>query len=336
MSSPRRLPPRPAFAAAAAVAVAAFLPAGSTRAGPPEHPLVAAFLDDAAVRAAVVSDGRRLVESGAAAPQAELLGQLDRRTCDRRVPCLSGPPPAAGELPDRIAAATLIFARVYRDDDSGRFEAQCPTGFVVSPDGLAVTNHHVLAPPPAAEDDGGGGGGPAGFVAVTRDGRALPVVAALACDPTADVALVRLGLPAGVRLAALPLANAAAVGEDVHCVSHPAGRFFSYARGVVTRRHLLRRGEERTPRLTVSAAFGRGSSGAPIVNGRGEVVGLTASTGSVYAAVPGGRERHLQMVLFDCVPVESLRALFAPPPVSPPTVAAEREPAESELHEARR
>ena len=146
---------------------------------------------------------------------------------------------------------------------------------MISPDGLAVTNYHVIESDRDGEED------KAGFVAVTRDGRTLPVVEVLAANEAADIALIRLGLSDGVRLAALPLAPASRVGEEVYCVSHPAGRFFSYSRGAATRRHSVRRGRGRTPRLTVTADYARGSSGAAIVNARGEVVGVVITTDSV-------------------------------------------------------
>lgn len=281
---------------------------GETSAAAP-HPLTAAFLDDDAVRAAVVSEGRTLVEAGATLPLDAVREQLARPFCALPPPSTDRPvslPP--GAAPARVEAATLVFSCVYYCcDGCGEYDSNCASGFAISADGLAVTNHHVLSIDPeqveALE-------GPAGLVAVTRDGRTLPVTEVLAADEAADVALVRLGLPEGETLPFLPLAEAGRVGEAVHCVSHPAGRFFSYSRGVITRRHVLDGRRGRTPRLTVSAEYARGSSGAPVTNARGEVVGLVTTTDSVYYTERRGKQKDLQMVFRDCVPVESLRALF--------------------------
>ena len=311
----RLVPVRPL----AGCVVSLWLAAGAA-AGEPSHPLAAEFLNDGAVRAALLADGRRLVTAGETAPIAALQEQLGRKLCVHPLPTAETvlDPSAAtdGLLIDRLQAATLIVSRIYYCTDCERFEHGTASGFVISPDGLAVTNYHVIE----SDRDGAEGkkgGDRAGFVAVTRDGRTLPVVEVLAADEASDVALIRLGVPEGVTLAALPLAGRSRVGEEVHCVSHPAGRFFSYSRGVATRRHSVRRRRGRTPRLTVTADYARGSSGAAIVNARGEVVGLVSTTDSVYYSEKGGDQRDLQMVFRDCAPVESLRALFAAP-LDPP------------------
>ena len=320
----RRFVPPAACAGLALGVTLAASPAGPAGGAEPvggaANPLAESFLNDAAIREAVVAAGRRLIDAGDAAPIATLRGQMARRTCPLPVPAVaaSGPRSPAADA----EAATLIFACVHYCRHCDRYEANSASGFVISPDGLAVTNYHVLdaAPGSSGEHEARGEAEPseeerpaAGFVAFTRTGEALPVVEVLAADAAADVALVRLGLPAGRTLPALPLAEAGRIGEDVHCISHPAGRFFSYSRGVVTRRHLIRRAGGETPRLSVTADYARGSSGAAMVNADGAVVGLVTTTDSVYYSERGGRQRDLQMVFRDCVPVESLRALFAPP-----------------------
>ncbi|MFH5805782.1 serine protease [Alienimonas sp. DA493] len=288
-------------------------------AGEAANPLAEPFLDDAAIRDAVVAEGRRLIEAGQTAPLSVVREQMNRERCPASLP--AAPPSSEADPAATAEAATLIVACVHFCENCQRFESNNASGFVLTPDGLAVTNYHVLdaAPKPKrdrdadadAEEDGTEER--AGFVALTRTGEALPVVEVLAADAAADVAVVRLGLPEGRTLPALPLAPAGRIGEEVHCISHPAGRFFSYSRGVVTRRHLGRRLGRATPRLSVTADYARGSSGAAMVNAAGAVVGIVTTTDSVYYSERGGAQRDLQMVFRDCVPVESLRALFAPP-----------------------
>ena len=268
------------------------------------HPLAAAFLSDAAVKAAVLRDGAALIESGAAEPPADLQAQLRRETCDLRVPAVA---PMSGDPAARLGAATLIVSELYTCASCDDLHANHAAGFVVSPDGLAVTNYHVI------RSDRDAGDGPAGFVATTRAGLTVPIAEVLAADRAADVALVRLKVPDGVTLAAVPLAASSTVGEEAHCVSHPSGRFYSYSRGYVTRRHRVRTRRGPTDRVTVSAEFAKGSSGAAVTNAAGAALGIVTTTDSVYYSERGGEQRDLQMVFRDCVPVESLRALFAPP-----------------------
>ena len=302
MTRPARRPFRPALLAALAGGVlSAAAPAG---AADRPHPLAAAFLSDAAVKAAVLRDGKALIESGAAEPPADLQAQLRRTRCDLPVPAVGFFP---GDPAARLEAATLIVSELYTCASCDDLHANHAAGFVVSPDGLAVTNYHVIQSDRDAED------GPAGFVATTRTGRTLPIAEVLAADRAADVALVRLKVPDGVTLAAVPLAAGSRVGEEAHCVSHPSGRFYSYSRGYVTRRHRVRTRRGPTDRVTVSAEFAKGSSGAAVTNAAGAVVGVVTTTDSVYYSERDGEQRDLQMVFRDCVPVESLRALFAPP-----------------------
>ncbi|NNJ26628.1 hypothetical protein LzC2_27170 [Planctomycetes bacterium LzC2] len=303
---------RSALSAIVALAsyAAAFAAAPIANAEEPSHPLGAAFLDDRAIRAALLDEGSALVEAGQTLPLETVQEQLKRKRSVLPAPAPENPfVPAPGDLAANLEAASLIVARVrYCCDGCGEYESNAASGFVISPDGLAVTNYHVLDADADEEEQR------SGYIVVTRSGLTLPIAEVLAADEAADVALVRLDVGEGRSLPFLPLASAGRVGENVHCISNPAGRFFSYSRGVVTRRHLIRRSSGRTPRLTVTAEYARGSSGAPMINDRGEVIGLVTTTDSVYYTERRGQQRDLQMVFRDCVPVESLRALFAPAP----------------------
>ena len=68
--------------------------------------------------------------------------------------------------------------------------------------------------------------------------------------------------------------------------------------------------------MSVTADFARGSSGAPIFDGLGNVVGMVASTISVYYDDEDGRQKNLQMVLKNCVPARCILDLIDQRPVS--------------------
>ncbi|HEX4609566.1 MAG TPA: serine protease, partial [Urbifossiella sp.] len=146
------------------------------------------------------------------------------------------------------------------------------------------------------------GGGVIGERAVYRDPVGLQLkgvwraAAVLARDPDRDLALLKVdSVPASVR--AVSLANAVpAAGDTICAVSHPGGVEFAfvYAAGVVRQRGrvVLGDGEKarRVGAIVLQLPTQAGSPGGPVVNGRGELVGVlaarevTQSTG--YAADP--------------------------------------------------
>jgi hypothetical protein len=65
--------------------------------------------------------------------------------------------------------------------------------------------------------------------------------------------------------------------------------------------------------MAVTADFGAGSSGGPLLDARGSVTGMVCSTTSVYWEDAKGKAKELQMVFKHCVPAESIRRLVTAP-----------------------
>ncbi len=93
-------------------------------------------------------------------------------------------------------------------------------------------------------------------------------------------------------------------------ISHPKPRFYTLSEGRVSRYFIRRQGERRVPMMSITADFGRGSSGAPVLNTKGHVVGIATSTESVYYSEEDGQQKNLQMVFKHCIPVQQLRKLI--------------------------
>lgn len=132
------------------------------------------------------------------------------------------------------------------------------SGFVVSNDGKIVTNLHVIR-------------GAREATVVTADGREFKDIEVMATDAAHDLAVLRI---AARDLKALPLGNSAATkpGEHVVVIGHPLGLGNTVSDGLVSAvRELL-------PKLTllqISAPISPGSSGGPLFNDQGEVIGIS-------------------------------------------------------------
>jgi S1-C subfamily serine protease len=132
------------------------------------------------------------------------------------------------------------------------------TGFLVSPDGVIVTNYHVIK---------------TGNVAVVKfpDGTILPVDGVLAIDKVRDLAIIKIH---GKSFPTLTLGNSdqIQVGEEVVAIGNPLGLELTVSNGILSG---IRSDEKEDGKLLqITAPISRGSSGGPLFNMFGEVVGI--------------------------------------------------------------
>jgi serine protease Do len=134
------------------------------------------------------------------------------------------------------------------------------SGVVVRPDGVIVTNNHVVE-------------GAQRIRVHFRDGRTL-AARVLGTDPSTDLAVIKVdaqGLPA----AAWGDSSSARVGEWVLAVGAPFGLEASVTHGVVSAMGRGNLGENPIEDyLQTDASINPGNSGGPLVNLRGEVLGI--------------------------------------------------------------
>ncbi|GGK42134.1 serine protease [Deinococcus malanensis] len=135
------------------------------------------------------------------------------------------------------------------------------TAFLIG-DGYALTAFHVIE-------------GQKNLSAVTLDKRRYPLQI-IGFDDHSDVALIRVGVP--VNTPFIPLAAAAPrVGEPVLTIGNGNGAFLGSKMGRLTG---LDRGAERAEfpagTLEFNARVLPGDSGGPLINARGEVVGVVS------------------------------------------------------------
>ena len=201
-------------------------------------------------------------------------------------PSAAASPPAAtrpGPLtPAQIAARALPGVVTIRTAQS------LGTGFVVRADGWIATNLHVVAS--------------GSRVKITlRDARELEVVEVLAASPEHDLALLRIEAR-GLPVLTLGDSDAMRPGDPVVAIGNPMGLEATVSNGLVSARRKVDGGVEV---LQVSAPIAPGSSGGPIFNERGEVIGIAT------ALLEGG-----QNLAFG-VPIRYLTPMIAQPAPMP-------------------
>jgi S1-C subfamily serine protease len=151
------------------------------------------------------------------------------------------------------------------------------SGFVVSSDGLILTNSHVIT----TAGEGAGNVRPAGDVFVEFRDRDRVKATIVGWDVFDDVGVLRVD-PEAHRLTPLPLGDSSkvVVGEPVAAIGSPFGNENSLAVGVVSATH--RSIESLTSQynlvdaIQMDAPINHGNSGGPLFDARGRVIGINA------------------------------------------------------------
>ena len=148
-------------------------------------------------------------------------------------------------------------------------------GVIWDRDGLVLTNHHVVS----------GGRRDARIRVVLHDGRTFGAEI-VKRDRNLDLALLRIEdgyLPA----APVGDSDVLRVGELVYAIGHPWGRLGTVTAGIVSSLGVVRRPGGRAPYIQSDVALAPGNSGGPLLNARGEVVGINAMIfGRLALSVP--------------------------------------------------
>ena len=173
----------------------------------------------------------------------------------------------------RVRAGVVIIGAIPGADNPDQSEPVFASGFVVHKDGLIVSNAHVIEAFGHMKAVG----------AMTSDGQVFLIKAVLAADTLNDVALFKID---ATSLTPLPVARSVPVGATIYCLSHPVMNsmgtefgFFAFTQGIVSGRYRTKlMGETPVNVLTITADYAEGSSGGPILNEHGAVVGIVCQT----------------------------------------------------------
>lgn len=189
--------------------------------------------------------------------------------CGLGLSTLLDPARAADVRPEDIVERYGKAVALIVTSDAGGGGSQ-GTGFFLSADGVLLTSLHVLRNATSAS------------IQLT-DGTRSEEVVVLDYSLEHDLALVRVGR---VRPVAVQLGDPARmkVGARVYVLGNPRGLTNTITDGLLS---AVRTEEPRSQRLQISAPISSGSSGSPVFNAAGQVIGIAAAT------IEGGQNLNL-------------------------------------------
>src|SRR2546423_411751 len=163
-----------------------------------------------------------------------------------------------GDKDDQMNPLLDMFRRQARRPNRG-----VGSGFIVSPKGYILTNEHVVE-------------GSSRIIIGLQSGEKYRG-RVVGVDDETDVAVVKVDAPHDLPTVTLGDSNAAQVGDWVLAMGSPFGLDQTVTAGIISKK------ERESPYFNVfqrflqtDAAINRGNSGGPLVNMRGEVIGMNS------------------------------------------------------------
>ncbi|PRY31259.1 S1C family serine protease [Pseudosporangium ferrugineum] len=260
-------------------------------AGPPPAPSTAAAAAARTPRKWPLLAAAGLAIVGISAGTGGAAGYVTGRD-DAAPPAPAPAPPPPGVPSDLVAAAARALPGVVSVQVRTGSGGASGSGFVFDDRGHIVTNHHVV----------GAAGGTVSVVG--SDGRRL-TAEVVGTDPGSDIAVLRVEPSAALRPLDLAGPGGTRVGEPVLAVGSPLGLSGTVTAGIVSAldRQVRLGGTVRRTAVQTDASINPGNSGGPLVNARGEVIGVNTA----IATLEGGGSIGIGFA----VPVEQARQVAA-------------------------
>ncbi|MBI3627184.1 MAG: trypsin-like peptidase domain-containing protein [Candidatus Sungbacteria bacterium] len=179
----------------------------------------------------------------------------------------------------------------YRQKGTTKQTVASGTGFIVSQDGMIVTNKHVV---PDANAD---------YTVFMNDGSTLSAKV-LARDPIEDLAILKIN-KSGLATLKLGDSSRLKIGQTAIAIGNSLGEFSNTVSvGVISglRRNVtayagaLGGGEDLSELIQTDAAINPGNSGGPLLNIEGEVIGINTAivegAESIGFSIPASKAQH--------------------------------------------
>jgi serine protease Do/2-alkenal reductase len=137
------------------------------------------------------------------------------------------------------------------------------TGFFISPTGYIVTNHHVIAG--------------ASEIKVTMHDGSIFTAKLIGSDKKADLAVLKIDAHHPVPFLHFGNSSRLVLGDWVVAIGNPFGLGFSVSAGVVSALHRDIGSGPYDDFIQTDAAINRGNSGGPLLDAKGEVIGVDSA-----------------------------------------------------------
>ncbi len=173
------------------------------------------------------------------------------------------------ELFRRVSPSVVFISAVAIDPFrlTDRVSSSIGSGFIISKEGLVLTNSHVVFGRRA--------------IAVTLDDGRTTKAELMGADPILDLAALRVPVPPkGLPTATLGDSDGIRVGEEAVAIGNPLGLEQTLTRGVISGINRILPVSPMSltlPLIQTDAAINPGNSGGPLLNRCGEVIGINTS-----------------------------------------------------------
>ncbi|MBP7949128.1 MAG: trypsin-like peptidase domain-containing protein [Verrucomicrobiales bacterium] len=215
-----------------------------------------------------------------------------------------------GEIWEAARNSRMLVGWYYLCKKCDHWHTSLAGGYPLTEDGVISTCHHVVEAPETMRE---------GYlIAVDAAGRVRPVASVLAKSKTMDACILRTE---GEKLVPLALTDNVRPGDSAFCLSNPMQISGYFSEGIVNRFY-WRSGVRGKPgsldevkhlRMNVSTDWAQGSSGSPLLDACGNVIGHV-SVISQLGQIGAGKGRtggSAQIVLHEATPSRGVMALAA-------------------------
>jgi len=182
---------------------------------------------------------------------------------DRRETAQSGPF-GDGGLPFGDDFFDRLFPQPRQKQPESNVVQVSGTGFFISPDGYILTNNHMVEKDKTVR------------VAVTTTAGDEYEAKIVGTDPRTDLALLKIEAK-GLPFAELGDSGLTKVGEWVLAIGNPLGMDNTVTAGIISYKGRSIDTQSYQDFIQTDAAINRGNSGGPLINMKGQVIGITSS-----------------------------------------------------------